>query len=161
MPSLSHARNKGVVAPVNNLQPKIGLLHELEVANLTPHPDLQELHIYETEQKSLELSGQFIAKLKQGNNHLLVFLTLYSDSQLIMSAAIHPGLEGSSDVSSSDADGERNGIAAPPTPESERTKSELEAHCDKCQSTPVDNDLKHILETLADGQKELLARKKR
>ncbi|EEH10616.1 conserved hypothetical protein [Histoplasma capsulatum G186AR] len=77
-----------------------------------------------------------------------------------MSAAIHPGPEGSSDVSSNDADGELNGIAAPPTPESERTKSELEAHCDQCQSAPVDNDLKHILKTLADGQKELLARKK-
>lgn len=68
-----------------------------------------------------------------------------------MSVAINLALVGPSDVSSS-ADGERNEVFAPPTPESEKTKSEL--------SAPADSDLKHLLKALVDGQKELLARQK-
>ncbi|KKZ65013.1 hypothetical protein EMCG_09093 [[Emmonsia] crescens] len=69
-----------------------------------------------------------------------------------MSLAINLAPVGPSDVSSSDADGERNGGFALPTPESENTKSELAA--------PADSDLKHLLKALVDGQKELLARQK-
>ncbi|KLJ12759.1 hypothetical protein EMPG_12241 [Blastomyces silverae] len=78
-----------------------------------------------------------------------------------MSTAIASAPAGPSDISSSDADGERNGAFAPPTPESEKTKSEMAAQPDNSEPAPADSDLKQILKALVEGQKELLGRQTR
>ncbi|OJD18719.1 hypothetical protein AJ78_01256 [Emergomyces pasteurianus Ep9510] len=77
-----------------------------------------------------------------------------------MSVAVNPDPHGP-EVVGSDVDGERNGVFAPPTTESEKIKGELAAPYDDCaRPAPADNDLKLLLRALVDGQRELLSRQK-
>ncbi|OJD25473.1 hypothetical protein ACJ73_03157 [Blastomyces percursus] len=69
-----------------------------------------------------------------------------------MSAPIALAPAGPSDISSSDADGERNGTFPSHTPESEKTKSELGAQSGNSEPAPADSDLKQILKALVEGQ---------